>query len=92
MASSADVVRNMKIKTSTLNRLHKEYKYYQQEAEKEHARVESMKAAGADAHDLKQAVCSVCTLCKLAYNLVLQPVWHAATQPACNMAGQLSML
>jgi hypothetical protein len=58
MASSADVVRSMKIKTSTLNRLHKEYKYYQQEAEKEHARVESMKAAGADAHDLKQAVCS----------------------------------
>jgi hypothetical protein len=56
MASSAEIVRSMKIKTSTLNRLHKEYKYYQQEAEKEHARVEAMKAAGADAHDLKQAV------------------------------------
>jgi hypothetical protein len=56
MASTAEIVRSMKIKTSTLNRLHKEYKYYQQEAEKEHARVEAMKAAGADAHDLKQAV------------------------------------
>jgi len=56
MASSAEIVRGMKIKTSALNRLHKEYKYYQQEAEKEHARVEAMKAAGADAHDLKQAV------------------------------------
>lgn len=55
MASSAEIVRGMKIKTSALNRLHKEYKYYQQEAEKEHARVEAMKAAGADAHDLKQA-------------------------------------
>lgn len=56
MASSADIVRSLKIKTSTLTRIHKEYKYYQQEAEKEHARVEAMKAAGADAHDLKQAV------------------------------------
>jgi hypothetical protein len=46
----------MKVKTGTLNRIHKEYKYYQQEADKEHARVEAMKAAGADAHDLKQAV------------------------------------
>jgi hypothetical protein len=56
MASAAEVVRSMKIKTSTLNRLHKEYSYYQQEAEKEHGRVEAMKTAGADAHDLKQAV------------------------------------
>lgn len=50
-------MRSMKIKTSTLTRLHKEYKYYQAEAEKEHARVEAMKTAGSDAHDLKQAVC-----------------------------------
>ena len=56
MSSAGEIVRSMKIKTSTLNRLHKEYKYYQQEADKEHARVEAMKAAGADAHDLKQAV------------------------------------
>lgn len=56
MASSAEIVRSLKIKTSTLNRIQKEYKYYQQEAEKEHARVEAMKAAGEDAHDLKQAV------------------------------------
>jgi hypothetical protein len=54
--SSAEIVRNMKIKTSTLKRIHKEYVYYQKETEKEQTRVESMKAAGADPHDLRQAV------------------------------------
>jgi hypothetical protein len=55
--SSAEVVRSMKIKTSTLKRIHKEYVYYQKETEKEQTRVENMKqAAGADAHDLRQAV------------------------------------
>ncbi|WIA33399.1 hypothetical protein OEZ86_006533 [Tetradesmus obliquus] len=53
--SSAEIVRNMKIKTSTLKRIHKEYVYYQKETEKEQTRVESMKAAGADPHDLRQA-------------------------------------
>lgn len=74
----------MKIKTSTLNRLHKEYKYYQHEAEKEHARVESMKAAGADAHDLKQAVCScnlythlIAAACYTALCSILQNSQHA---------------
>jgi predicted transcriptional regulator len=55
---SAEVVRNIKIKTNTLKRIHKEYNYYQQEAGKEHARVEAMKAAAADPHDLRQAVSS----------------------------------
>lgn len=54
--SSAEVVRSLKIKTATLRRIHKELSYYQAEAEKEHVRVEAMKAAAADAHDLRQAV------------------------------------
>lgn len=54
--SSADIVRSMKIKTSTLNRIHKEYVYYQQETDKEKQRVEKMKTDNADSHDLRQAV------------------------------------
>ena len=56
MASAAELARGITIKTKMLQRLHKEYSYYQAEAEKEHSRVEAMKSAGADAHDLRQAV------------------------------------
>lgn len=63
----------MKVKTGTLNRIHKEYKYYQQEADKEHARVEAMKAAGADAHDLKQAVRGTFGLTKYITGLACIP-------------------
>lgn len=60
MASTADLTRSLSIKTKMLQRLHKEYKYYQQEAEKEHTRVEGLKTAGADEHDLRQAVSGRC--------------------------------
>jgi hypothetical protein len=56
MASAAELARGITIKTKMLQRLHKEYNYYQAEAEKEHSRVEAMKSAGADTHDLRQAV------------------------------------
>lgn len=54
--SQADVTRNLKIKTSTLQRLQKEYNYYVKEKDKEQAKVEQMKASNADAHDIRQAV------------------------------------
>ncbi len=54
--SQSEVVRNIKIKTNTLKRLHKELSYYQQEKNKEEARVEQMRSQQADAHDLRQAV------------------------------------
>jgi len=54
--STAEIVRQLQIKTKALDRLHKELQYYMKEKAKEHVRVESMKAENADAHDLKQAV------------------------------------
>lgn len=56
MTNQADVVRSIKIKTNTLRRLQKEFKYYLEERDKEQARVERLKAEGADPYDLKQAV------------------------------------
>eukprot|EP00878_Enallax_costatus_P003532 GHUV01003746.1.p3 GENE.GHUV01003746.1~~GHUV01003746.1.p3 ORF type:complete len:112 (+),score=34.69 GHUV01003746.1:228-563(+) len=53
--SSAEIARSMKIKTSTLNRIHKEYVYYQKEADKEKERAERLKAENAEPHDLRQA-------------------------------------
>jgi hypothetical protein len=64
MASAGELTRSLTIKTKMLQRLLKEYAYYQQEADKEHARVEGMKGAGADAHDLRQAVRRVLLLCR----------------------------
>jgi tubulin-specific chaperone A len=54
--STAEIVRQLQIKTKALDRLHKELQYYIKEKEKEHVRVERMKAENADPHDLKQAV------------------------------------
>jgi tubulin-specific chaperone A len=67
MASQLDVVRALKIKTNTLKRLQKELSYYESEREREAARVEKMKADGADEHDLRQAVgvCCVCACTRL---------------------------
>jgi Tubulin binding cofactor A len=62
MASTAtdDVGRSLKIKASTVRRIHKEYSYYQSELKKESDRVEGLKAAAADPHDLRQAVRARC--------------------------------
>ena len=59
MASQLDVVRGLKIKTNTLKRLKKELGYYEMEREREAARVDKMKAEGADEHDVRQAVSCV---------------------------------
>ncbi|EFJ48599.1 hypothetical protein VOLCADRAFT_104653 [Volvox carteri f. nagariensis] len=55
MASSAELVKLCKVKTNSVKRLHKELGYYEKERDKEQARVDKMKAAGADISDVKQA-------------------------------------
>lgn len=52
----ADVVRQLKIKTGSLKRVHKELSYYEKDREKEQAKLEKLKADGAPEHDIKQAV------------------------------------
>ncbi|KAK2638455.1 hypothetical protein Ddye_026250 [Dipteronia dyeriana] len=47
-------VRNLKIKTSTCNRLVKELHSYKKEVEREAAKTVDMKDKGADPYDLKQ--------------------------------------
>jgi hypothetical protein len=56
MATTADAVRQVKIKTGSVRRLTKELDAYAVEAVAEEAKVASMRAAGAEAHDLKHAV------------------------------------
>ena len=54
--SAADVLKHLKVKASSVKRLHKELSYYESERDKEQAKVDAMRAGGADASDLKQAV------------------------------------
>jgi tubulin-specific chaperone A len=54
--SSADIVRQLKIKTNSLKRLHKELSYYEKERDREAGRVNQLKQDNADPHDLRQAV------------------------------------
>lgn len=53
--AQADSVKQLKIKTGVVKRIHKELVYYKKEMDKEQAKVEKLIAAGADPHDLKQA-------------------------------------
>lgn len=62
--SSADVIRQAKIKTSSLKRLHKELAYYEKERDREASRFNKLKEDQADPHDLRQAVCRhACCIC-----------------------------
>jgi hypothetical protein len=49
-------LRQLKIKTGTLKRLRKELGLYQAEADAEQAKVNKLRDAGADSHDVKYAV------------------------------------
>jgi hypothetical protein len=53
---TGEVLKHLKVKTSSVKRLHKELSYYESERDKEQAKVDAMRASGADASDLKQAV------------------------------------
>merc|ERR1719160_478088 len=50
-----ETARQLRIKTGSVKRLHKELGMYSQELERETARVEKMKADGVDEYDVKQA-------------------------------------
>lgn len=49
--------KQLKIKTGSVNRLKKELGLYATEKENEQQRVQRLKDAGADPHDIKHAVC-----------------------------------
>ncbi|GAX74226.1 hypothetical protein CEUSTIGMA_g1675.t1 [Chlamydomonas eustigma] len=53
--SQAEVIKQCKIKTKIVKRLHKELDYYKKEQEREQARVDKMREEGADLHGMKQA-------------------------------------
>lgn len=54
--SQADALKQLKIKTNSLKRVHKELKMYESEKSKEEQRVAKLKAEMADEFDIKQAV------------------------------------
>lgn len=56
MTSSAELVKQCKVKANSVKRLHKELMYYEKERDKEQARVDKMKADEAIPSDIKQAV------------------------------------
>jgi hypothetical protein len=58
--SQSEALKQLKIKTNTAKRLHKEMSMYEKERDKEQARLDQMKAGGADGSDLRQAVSSAC--------------------------------
>lgn len=45
---------SLKVKTGVVKRLHKEYIYYQKEEQSQRNRIEKLKAAKADEHDVKK--------------------------------------
>ena len=53
---SADLKRQVKIKTGIVKRLRKELAMYEQEKVQNDKRVEDMRASGADTYDIRQAV------------------------------------
>ncbi len=56
MVANEEELRQLKIKTGSLTRLTKELVLYEKEHKQEQARVAAIKAANADAHDIKHAV------------------------------------
>lgn len=56
MSAPSEPARALKIKTGSVRRLTKELETYTAEAAAEEAKVAAMRAAGAEAHDLKHAV------------------------------------
>lgn len=53
---SAEDIKQLKIKTGSVKRTHKELVSYEQEVEKESARLQKLKDTNADSHDVRQAV------------------------------------
>ena len=53
---ATETLKQLRIKTNSVKRLHKEFNYYIAEKEKEVLRVDKFKTDGASASDIKQAV------------------------------------
>jgi hypothetical protein len=83
--SSADVIRQAKIKTSSLKRLHKELAYYEKERDREASRFNKLKEDQADPHDLRQAVswhaCRICAARQLCIWKVTVASMSSLTNP-----------
>lgn len=53
--STAEVIKQLKVKTNTLKRVHKELSYYEKERDENQKKVDEMCQRNADPHDIKQA-------------------------------------
>lgn len=53
---SMDMLRQLKIKTSSVQRIRKELRFYEEDAVKEQNRFDQLKASGIDSYRLQQAV------------------------------------
>jgi tubulin-specific chaperone A len=57
MASQAELIKSLKVKSGSVKRTHKELTMYEKDREKQQAKVDKLKADNADSHNIKQAVC-----------------------------------
>jgi tubulin-specific chaperone A len=57
MASQAELIKALKVKTGSVKRTHKELTMYEKDREKQQAKVDKLKADNADSANIKQAVC-----------------------------------
>ena len=90
MAENKESLRALKIKTGVLTRVKKELAMYEKEVVTEGAKLEKMKAEGADAHDVKQQdqvlgeskmmITDCETRLENAFNDLLEAVVRATTQ------------
>ena len=56
LASMADILKALRIRSGVVRRLRKELALYSSESEREQEKVEKMRADGKDAYDIKQQV------------------------------------
>ena len=62
MSLSADLLKQLEIKSKVVQRIMKELQLYRKEEQEEKSKVDKLKAGGADPYDIKYAV-RVCVVC-----------------------------
>ena len=71
VAMAENDIRQLKIKTGSVNRLRKELNLYSKEREQEQQRVDKLKQSGADSHDIRHAASNCSGLDEHLNNLLL---------------------
>jgi tubulin-specific chaperone A len=60
MSLSADLLKQLEIKSKVVQRIMKELQLYRKEEQEEKSKVDKLKAGGADPYDIKYAVRVIC--------------------------------